>query len=194
MKRSFAWRHSSIGPRSSRGGRGGRTDRDDDREKFNRLWDEAFRRVLAYALRRTDPQGARDVTAETFLVAWRRIRDVPEEDEGVLWLLATARRVLANRRRAERTDHLMTSPGPYPSMPDHADGVAELQALSTAFSKLSERDREAIALSAWEGLKPREAARVLGTTAAGFSLRLHRARRRLTKLLRTVDVGEEERA
>jgi len=79
-------------------------------------------------------------------------------------------------------------------MPDHAEGVAELEALGSAFSKLSERDREVIALSAWEGLKPREAARVLGTTAARFSIRLHRARRRLTKLLEVVDVGEGDRA
>ena len=40
-----------------------------------------------------------------------------------------------------------------------------------------------LALTAWDGLAPREAARVLDCTAATFSLRLHRARRRLLKEL-----------
>jgi len=56
-----------------------------------------------------------------------------------------------------------------------------------ALGRLSERDREAITLIAWDGLQPAEAAAVLGQSAATFRVRLHRAKRRLR---REMDRGE----
>jgi RNA polymerase sigma-70 factor (ECF subfamily) len=118
---------------------------------------------------------ADDVAAETFAVAWRRAGDVPEEP--LPWLLGVARRVLSTQRRSgARRDRLRrrvleTSPPPFP--PETEGRVGE------ALSRLSERDREAILLIAWEGLAPRQAAAVLGMTPGAFSVRLHRARRRL---------------
>jgi RNA polymerase sigma factor (sigma-70 family) len=169
--------------------RGGRTDAQRI-ARFERLWDELFARVLGYALRRTDPEEARDVAAETFTVAWRRLEDVPPGDDALPWLLATARRQLANRRR--RADvrqrlsgvtlavaaarHTATSGDP-------ADSVAERAALAAAFDHLSADDRETLALVAWDGLQPREAAVVVGCSAATFAVRAHRARRRLAALL-----------
>ena len=72
-------------------------------ERFRHVYAEHVDRVLGYALRRTDrPEDAADVVAETFLVAWRRLGDVPEEPRTRLWLYGVARRVLANQRRGER--------------------------------------------------------------------------------------------
>jgi RNA polymerase sigma-70 factor (ECF subfamily) len=51
--------------------------------------------------------------------------------------------------------------------------------IAAALGRLSERDREAITLIAWDGLQPAEAAAVLGQSAASFRVRLHRAKRRL---------------
>ena len=51
--------------------------------------------------------------------------------------------------------------------------------LAPAFASLSERDREALALVAWEGLDSRDAARVVGCSTATFAVRLTRARARL---------------
>ena len=82
--------------------RGGRTDARRV-ARFEELWDELFPRVLGYALRRTDQEEARDVGAETFTVAWRRLEDVPAGDDALPWLLATARKQLANRRRRDET-------------------------------------------------------------------------------------------
>src|ERR1700733_1908946 len=56
--------------------------------------------VLAYAQRRSDAETADDVLSEVFVVAWRRLEEVPADP--LPWLLACARRVLANQRRAER--------------------------------------------------------------------------------------------
>lgn len=52
-------------------------DVDDDVSRFEDLHRRAFRPLTAYALRRSPPEDAADAVAETFLVAWRRLDDVP---------------------------------------------------------------------------------------------------------------------
>ena len=52
--------------------------RADRRARFEDVFREHARDLLAYGLRRTsDPAGAADVVAETFTTAWRRIDRVP---------------------------------------------------------------------------------------------------------------------
>src|SRR4051794_41834183 len=53
--------------------------------------------VRAYALRRTAPEDAADVVAETFAVAWRRWADAPADPPP--WLLGIARRERPHARR-----------------------------------------------------------------------------------------------
>jgi DNA-directed RNA polymerase specialized sigma24 family protein len=48
---------------------------------------------------------------------------------------------------------------------------------------LSESDREAICLVAWEGLSNADAARAAGCSAATFDARISRARKRLARAL-----------
>lgn len=47
------------------------------RERFEQVFEAHFRAVSAYALRRATRAEAEDVVAETFLVAWRRLDEVP---------------------------------------------------------------------------------------------------------------------
>src|SRR5690606_8089851 len=59
--------------------------------------------VLGYVSRRAgSADRAADVFSEVFLVAWRRLDDVPPGAEARLWLFGVARRTLANARRATR--------------------------------------------------------------------------------------------
>jgi hypothetical protein len=67
-------------------------------QRFEDLFRENYGPVRDYALRRAAPDAAQDAVAETFLVAWRRLDDVP--DDGLPWLYGVARRVLANQRRS----------------------------------------------------------------------------------------------
>lgn len=46
-------------------------------ERFEGLFGENYPAVRAYALRRAPHDVAQDVAAETFLVAWRRLDEVP---------------------------------------------------------------------------------------------------------------------
>lgn len=153
--------------------------------KYEAIFNAFHLRVLGYAIRRTDDRAAaEDIVSETFLIAWRRLDDVP--GDALPWLLATARRVLANQRRAAGRRpsivplEMVADPDPRSSV---AERVADRQAFAEAFDSLSPGDREVLALVSWDGLAPREAAQVVGCSAATFSLRLHRARRRLLKRL-----------
>ena len=155
------------------------------RERFARTFEEHFRAVSAYALRRTSPAEAEDAVAETFLVAWRRFDELPEEPKP--WLLGIARRVLANQRRAARRRHALAERVAGGAAGDHdrAGGSAVLQGLAA----LSSTDRELLLLVAWDGLSIPEAATVLRCTRAVLKVRLHRARRRLRAELDRLEPG-----
>jgi RNA polymerase sigma-70 factor, ECF subfamily len=149
-------------------------------ERFERIYNANYAAVLAYALRRASRAEADDVVAETFTVAWRRIADVPDEPRP--WLYEVARRVLANRRRAdERRAALIERLQHAPAIAD--DARADPGALATAFAALPEHEREALALVTWEGLTTGDAARAAGCSEVAMRVRLHRARRRLKRAL-----------
>jgi RNA polymerase sigma-70 factor (ECF subfamily) len=159
---------------------------DERAEAFRRLYDAHFTAVLGYALRRTArPEDAADVTSETFLVAWRRLRHVPA-DAALPWLYGVARRVLANHRRGDqrrlrlgdRLRHDLAA-----VVPDISDRVVQDHTVAEAMGRLSARDEEVLALHLWEGLESREIAEVLGLSAAVVRPRLSRARSRLRDLL-----------
>ena len=67
-------------------------------DRFEELFREHYRAVRGYALRRAPGDLAQDAVSETFLVAWRRLDDVPAD--ALPWLYGVARRVLANQRRS----------------------------------------------------------------------------------------------
>jgi RNA polymerase sigma factor (sigma-70 family) len=164
---------------------------DDDAERFEALYRQHFRGVLGYALARLEPERAKDAAAETFLVAWRRIGEIPAEPAG--WLFGVARKVVGQQLRADsRRDALaerLASPGcREPGWPaDPADQVTQRDAALSALARLGERDREVLTLLAWHGLSTGQAAEVLGLTSLSFAVRLHRARRRLASALAGAD-------
>jgi RNA polymerase sigma-70 factor (ECF subfamily) len=149
------------------------------------LFGEHAPAVAAYARRRTDVASADDVVATVFTIAWRRLDELPAD--ALPWLLACARRVLANQRRAERRRAALTervgrhSPTAVPPLSELHDGGDG--ALLHALDQLPERDREALLLVAWEGLDHARAAAALGCSRGALTVRIHRARRRLAAAL-----------
>jgi RNA polymerase sigma-70 factor, ECF subfamily len=143
--------------------------------------------VHAYARRRTDAASADDTVSEVFAVAWRRLDDVPEA--ALPWLLACARRVLANQRRGARRAGALRSrlaATPQLQLPsDDGDG-----ALRMALNQLRDRDREVLLLAAWDGLGPAEMAEALSCSRGAVAVRLHRARRRLEAALARIEADE----
>jgi RNA polymerase sigma-70 factor (ECF subfamily) len=131
-----------------------------------------------YVVRRAEAGQVDDVLSETMLVLWRRLDDVPV-DEPLPWCYGVARGCLANARRSQRrrqrlTERLATVRRSEP--PEDAD-------LYDALGRLSDDDRELVRLWAWEELAPHEIATVLGVTPNAVSIRLHRARKKLSGFL-----------
>ena len=77
-----------------------RSTHDDARERFERLAAEVVEPVRRFLARRTDPDTAEDVLAETLLVCWRRLDHVPEH--ALPWVYGVARNCLANIQRGDR--------------------------------------------------------------------------------------------
>lgn len=155
-------------------------DEASEEQRFTAMYDDCRQRVWAYAASRAGRQHADEVVSETFAVAWRRFGDVP--DPALPWLLGVARNVLRDNHRAEvRRESFAAELSRWAPRPggDIAEDVAERLAVVRAMAALPEDDREILILVAWQGLAPREAARVVGCSAAALRVRLHRARRRL---------------
>jgi hypothetical protein len=118
------------------------------------------------------------------VIAWRRLEQIPPEPTP--WLLACARHVLAHARRSEHRRaaliaRLAATP-PRTEVPaELSDGVPGAGAGEPA-----QRDREVLLLVAWEGLSTQQAATVLDCSPRASSMRLHRARKRLSAALEVV--------
>ncbi|MEU4897939.1 sigma-70 family RNA polymerase sigma factor [Streptomyces sp. NPDC044780] len=168
-----------------------------DAQRFRDLYQECQPRVLAYAASLVGRQVGEDITSETFTVAWRRLRDIPTPP--LPWLLGVARNLVRELRRsdgrqyalaAEEAQRVITSGA---QVQDVAADVTERAVALQALTRLSAADRELLTLVAWHGLAPRQAARVLGCSTATFSVRLHRARRRLERAMDAVELSQDLR-
>lgn len=135
--------------------------------------------VASYCRWRSDsPTDGQDAVGEVFLIAWRRLDDVPSGDDARPWLYATARRVMANQARANaRRRRLGQRLRAQPEDAAHEDDPADGR-VREALAALPAHDREVLLLVEWEGLTPAEIASVVGRPAVAIRSRLHRARGR----------------
>lgn len=154
------------------------------RARLEGLFASHYAAVLAFALRRASRVVAEDVASETFVVVSRRLEEVP--DDALPWLYGVARRVLANERRGEARRERLTDELHRDAAQVWMDTTpGEAGNLLGALRQLPAPDREALMLSAWEGLSTAEAATVAGCSGIAMRARLSRARRRLARLMET---------
>lgn len=164
----------------------------DAEERFRQLYSDHYRAIAGYALRRGSPGDAADIVAETFLVAWNRLADVPSGNAQRRWLYAVARNVAANQRRGARrrerlVDRLRFEVHAQPVAMEHSPDVSSIR---TALARLRPADRELLCLAAWENLAPADIAAVVGCSPGAAKVRLHRARRRFQNELDDLGVGD----
>jgi RNA polymerase sigma-70 factor (ECF subfamily) len=151
--------------------------------RYRTVFDRHYEQVYAYFRRRIDMEAARDCTAETFVIAWRKVGDIPEGSE-LRWLYMVARNVLRNAYRAKRRSRLTF--GGLSGRLDNADSPETIvvrneedDEVIEALHRLRRNDQEILLLSVWEELPRDEVAVILGCSPHAASQRLHRASRRL---------------
>jgi RNA polymerase sigma-70 factor (ECF subfamily) len=159
----------------------------DSDAKFIDLYERFYRPVYAYCRRRTTAEKVDDAVADTFLVAWRKIDQVPRGSEVLPWLMGVAYRVLGTQwrgsSRSKKLDRKLTSIGhEAPIRPDEVILVREQsQQVLAAHAALKQTDREILLLAAWEELPQADIAVVLNISIGAVRQRLHEAKKNLAK-------------
>ncbi|MFF4520330.1 RNA polymerase sigma factor [Streptomyces bluensis] len=156
----------------------------DTEAQFTEVYRAHYEDVLRFVRRRAHPMNVDDIVGETFLTAWRRRRELPEDPRP--WLFGTARKVMLNagrgmRRQTALVVHIQQSAetGSHDRALDTTAQVDSRMDLVAAWKSLPPADQEVLALHVWEGLAAKDAAKVLGCTRAAYAMRLTRAKRRL---------------
>lgn len=167
---------------------------DDRRAHFEALAPPLMEPLRRFLARRTDPATADDVLADTLLVCWRRLDEIPPE--ALPWAYGVARHCLANAERGVRRQERVAAKIAVVDPPVEAapPGGARDDAVTDALAALRPDDAELLRLWAWEQLTPTEIATVLDVTPNAVAIRLHRARGKLKDELRKIETtpGHEE--
>jgi len=150
-------------------------------ERFRAMFARHHPAIYGYAARRVGRVDANDVAAETFAVAWRKLRGVPEEPATLPWLYGVARKVVSNLERSRRRAGRLAAKQASQAGVDTA--VEMVPDVLDALGQLRDADREILLLAAWEGLTPREIGAAVGCSPNAAAVRLHRARSRLVAAL-----------
>ncbi|MEM7153908.1 MAG: sigma-70 family RNA polymerase sigma factor [Myxococcota bacterium] len=129
-----------------------------------------------------DPELARDLAQDAFVVAMRRLHEVPDDPPPAAWIHRIAFNLLRDHRRSRRRRTRLLSmlrrkttghpalvgqgPTPTPSLAANLDA---------ALTELDQDKRDAFVLRIVEGLSLDEAAQILGTTVQTVSYRTKKA-------------------
>jgi RNA polymerase sigma-70 factor (ECF subfamily) len=156
--------------------------------RFRAVYEATYDDLLRFVQRRVHGSHAEDVAADVFLVAWRRLEDMPDRlDDARPWLFGVARATILNHRRGTRRRDALAvrlADATLASPPNPGDDVAASRLdLATGWARLSDAEQEAICLSVWDGLSSVQAGVVLGCSATAYRIRLSRARRSLRRHL-----------
>ena len=148
-------------------------------EEFTKLYRGLLPQISSYLVRRCERSDVEELASRVFEIAWRKRTQAPKGFE-LAWLYRIAGFVVANHRRAINSEkNFVARFKPLDFAPSPEDiAIADLS-LSRAWSKLSPFEREAISLSAFEGLSNQDAARVLEISPNAFTQRLAKARAKL---------------
>ena len=174
----------------------------DANARFERIYKAHYAQLLSYGLRRgLSEADAHDAVEEVYALVFEKMDDAPAADDEVLpWLYAFMWRIRANFartnfRRGELVRRLMEIQRLYGfEVAEPDEQTEEFLAMFRSLGSLRPADREILLLSGWERLSIREIAVVQGCSENAATLRLRRARERLTAVCEkeNVQVGHKE--
>ncbi|MAU13587.1 MAG: hypothetical protein CL607_27470 [Anaerolineaceae bacterium] len=155
---------------------------------FAQLYEQYKQQVYRYMLARTGSvPDAHDLTAQTFLGAYRSWPQFRQDVPVIHWLMSIARRKAADHFRQQRDEVQLTEtlnlPDPAPLPEDMAAQEIRLQKVSEMLHALSEDRQEALALRLFAGLSNVEVAHIMGKTPEAVAMLVLRATRDLQERL-----------
>ena len=171
-------------------------------DRFGHIYDRHFPGIYRYIASRVGPDEADDLTAETFIDAFRRRESFdPARGDVRPWLFGIATRLVAQHRRAEARRYRALARTPAePDPGGHDDRVAALvsaqarrEPLLRALAGLSNEDRDVLLLIALGGLSYEEVAAALSIPPGTVASRLSRARRKVRSVLDPPQTSQTDR-
>ncbi len=155
---------------------------------FGELYLRHTARVYRYIyIRVGQAQLADDLTAETFLAAFKSLAAYREHGAFAGWLLGIARNVVADHFRAHKPnlslDALGDQPEDQPSPEESVGQRLEIESLRRALRHLTDEQAEVVRLRMFAELSTSETARLMGKSEAAIKMLLHRALRDLRQHL-----------
>ncbi|WP_372508707.1 RNA polymerase sigma factor [Amycolatopsis iheyensis] len=164
-----------------------------DESAFTALFERHVQAVWNHAYRLTGSwAAAEDLTSNTFLIAWRKRRDVRlVRDSALPWLYTVAGNLARSEHRgARRRLRLLRKIPDPPVESDHAEAVAEqidgeqrLREVLDAVRTLPKAQRDVVELCLLGDLSVADAAALLAVAEVTVRSHLSRARARLRTLL-----------
>ncbi len=157
----------------------------DDEARFAEIYRRHSRSIQAYCARRTAGSQVADAVADVFLVAWRRIDQLPEAERALPWLYGVAYKVLSHQwRHRARSRRLIERLRSLAQVDEMAPDVLlvrseEHRVVLAASARLKPIDQEILRLTLWEELSHVEIATVLGIEVTAAKQRAYRARQNL---------------
>lgn len=160
--------------------------------RFRRIFDAHSSAIQLYCGRRLHAADTGVAASEVFVVAWKRIGDVPAEPDTLPWLYGVARNVIRNlersRRRSARLNARAASHAATPASSPEVPVVLqeEHRLVHQALATLKDGDQQVLTLHAWEDLDAAQIGVALGVSTDAAHMRLNRARKRLARALTRV--------
>lgn len=162
-----------------------------DKEAFEKLYQQYYRRVYSLSLRMvSDPALAEDMTQEVFLQVYRKIGSFRGDSAFTTWLHSlTVNQILMHFRKrgvkleqsASESD--FTNVVDTPLQSTRRSSIVDRLALDKAISELPRGYRTVFVLHDIEGYEHEEIANMLDVTVGTSKSQLHKARMRLRELL-----------
>ncbi len=161
---------------------------------FDRLYREHVDRMYRFAQRLCgSPDDAKDLVQETFLSAYRGLKDFRGDSSVSTWLYTIAAHACQRMRRKRKGeperelsldaliptsdgDMPLQVPGDEPSPEERLEHKELRHSLLAAVQKLPKKYRMVLVLRDMEGLSAKETGAVMGLTERAVKSRLHRAR------------------
>ena len=156
---------------------------------YQSIYDSYARKVLNFIYRMVhSPEEAEDLTQETFVVVYQKLRTLKETDKFEAWLFRIARNFVYQKFRkrapsavsldaANEDGRLMPEPADGRKNPDEAFQSEELEkVVSEVIDGLPDKYREVFVLSALQHLSYQEIADIVGRSLPSVKTDIHRAR------------------
>lgn len=160
-----------------------------DRSAFSEIYKLFFKKIYRYCkfnLKNQDE--AQDVCQETFMKAWRSIKNFNTDNENwsiQAFLFTIARNLIIDRARAKKELPIADYENieSFENLYEHVDRVAEMKTVQEALSKLEEEERQIIILRYFEEMNSREVSKILGIKDGALRVRQYRILQKLKTIL-----------